>query len=228
MYMRKMKWFVTIFYVAFSAAIFGAWNHEPEVKEAAAFSELTDEERAEQENQEAREEAEARYECSVQMMETMNRSNAYYMEENFSGEERRDKQRKREQLRRKRIREKKRQERKILERIVEAEAGGQDLKGRILVANVILNRVKSKHFPNTVEKVVFAHRQFSPISNGSYYRVSVSEKTEKAVQKALNGVDYSNGALYFMCRKASDPANVRWFDRDLTKVKEYGCHEFFK
>ena len=111
---------------------------------------------------------------------------------------------------------------------MEAEAGDQDLKGRILVANVIMNRVKSKHFPNSVRGVVFAHRQFSPIQNGSYYRVHVSGKTKKAVQKAIKGADYSKGALYFMCRSASSPSNVAWFDRALTKVKEYGCHEFFK
>lgn len=116
----------------------------------------------------------------------------------------------------------------ILERIVEAEAGDQNLKGRILVANVILNRVKSKQFPNTVKGVVFAHRQFSPISNGSYYRVKVSPLTKKAVKKALKGTDYSKGALYFMCRSAADPDNVSWFDRDLKRLFSYGCHEFFR
>lgn len=116
----------------------------------------------------------------------------------------------------------------ILERIVEAEAGDQNLKGRILVANVILNRVKSKQFPNTVKGVVFAHRQFSPISNGSYYRVKVSALTKKAVKKALKGTDYSKGALYFMCRSAADPDNVSWFDRDLKRLFSYGCHEFFR
>ena len=126
------------------------------------------------------------------------------------------------------MQKKRREERAILERIVEAEAGDQDLKGRILVANVIMNRVRSKHFPDSVREVVFAHRQFSPIANGSYYRVTVSEKTKKAVQKAVKGTDYSKGALYFMCRRASTPSNVAWFDRALTKVKEYGCHEFFK
>lgn len=120
----------------------------------------------------------------------------------------------------------------ILERIVEAEAGGEDQKGRILVANVVLNRVISKEFPNTVRGVVFAHSgrryQFSPISNGSYYRVHVSAGTKKAVQAALDGQDPSQGALYFMERALADRGNVRWFDRCLTKISRYGCHEFFK
>lgn len=118
--------------------------------------------------------------------------------------------------------------RKILERIVEAEAGDQDVKGRVLVANVILNRVKSKQFPNTVKAVVFAPRQFSPVSNGSYDSVHVSETTKKAVERALQGEDFSKGALYFMCRSASNPRNVSWFDRDLTRLFSYGCHEFFR
>lgn len=118
--------------------------------------------------------------------------------------------------------------RKILERIVEAEAGDQNIKGRMLVANVILNRVKSKQFPNTVKGVVFARRQFSPVSNGSYFRVHVSAGTKQAVKKALQGEDASRGALYFMCRSASSAGNISWFDRDLTRLFSYGCHEFFR
>lgn len=118
--------------------------------------------------------------------------------------------------------------RKILERIVEAEAGDQDVKGRVLVANVVLNRVRSKQFPDSIKGVVFSKGQFSPVSNGSYYRVKVSETTKKAVEKALKGTDYSKGALYFMCRSASDPDNVTWFDRDLTHLFNHGCHEFFR
>ncbi|MCH5253042.1 MAG: cell wall hydrolase [Lachnospiraceae bacterium] len=118
--------------------------------------------------------------------------------------------------------------RKILERIVEAEAGDQDMKGRMLVANVILNRMRSKHFPNTVKGVVFAPRQFSPVSNGSYYRVHVSGRTRQAVKKALQGEDASKGALYFMCRSASSARNISWFDRDLTRLFSHGCHEFFR
>jgi len=118
--------------------------------------------------------------------------------------------------------------RRILERIVEAEAGDQDVKGRQMVANVILNRMKSKEFPNTIKGVVFAHRQFSPVSNGSYYRVSVSGKTRLAVEKALKEKDTTKGALYFMYRAGSDAGNISWFDRDLERLCEYGCHEFFR
>ena len=118
--------------------------------------------------------------------------------------------------------------RRILERIVEAESGDQTIKGRQMVANVILNRMKSEKFPTSVREIVFAGRQFSPVSNGSYYRVKVSSQTKKAVEKALKEKDNTNGALYFMYRAGSDSSNVSWFDRELTKLCEYGCHEFFR
>lgn len=118
--------------------------------------------------------------------------------------------------------------RRILERIVEAEAGDQDVAGRQMVANVILNRLQSSKFPDTVRGVVFAHRQFSPVSNGSYYRVTVSDTTKRAVEKALKEKDNTKGALYFMYRAGSDAGNISWFDRDLTRLFEYGCHEFFR
>lgn len=124
------------------------------------------------------------------------------------------------------------EDRKILERIVEAEAGGETIHGRLLVANVVLNRVKNKEFPSTIKGVVFSHRgsryQFSPISDGRYYSVSVSKGTKKAVDQALHGKDPSEGALYFMERAYASSANVRWFDRSLTRLFGYGCHEFFK
>lgn len=118
--------------------------------------------------------------------------------------------------------------RNVLERIVEAEAGNQTIAGRQMVANVIINRVRSPRFPNSVEKVVFAHRQFSPVSNGSYHRAKVSKKTKEAVEKALTEKDNTQGALYFMYRAGSDSGNVSWFDRALTRLYKYGCHEFFK
>ena len=119
----------------------------------------------------------------------------------------------------------------ILCRIVEAEAGGEDVNGRMLVANVILNRVEDNAFPDTVEEVVFQKEngtfQFSPICDGRYQEVEVSEKTQEAVQRALLGEDNSKGALYFVCRKAAEPEKMKWFDTHLTKLFEYGGHEFF-
>lgn len=123
-------------------------------------------------------------------------------------------------------------EKNILMRIVEAEATGEDMKGKMLVANVVLNRVKNKRFPDTIEAVVFQKNgsvyQFSPIKDGRYYKVDISEETKKAVNRVLNGEDESKGALYFMSRSRAKASSVTWFDRSLTKVFKYGTHEFYK
>lgn len=116
-------------------------------------------------------------------------------------------------------------------RIVEAEAGGEDRTGKILVANVIINRVRNDGFPDTVTDVIFQQEngvcQFSPIRDGRFYTVSVSDETIEAVEAALCGEDCSKGALYFMARKAADKDRAAWFDRNLTKLFTYGGHEFF-
>lgn len=119
----------------------------------------------------------------------------------------------------------------IMCRIVEAEAGTEDEKGRILVANVVMNRVESSRFPDTVKGVVFQKSgglyQFSPVANGRYYRVTVSEETRKAVEKVLRGKDESQGALYFVNRYAANTEYMNWFDRRCTSLFSYGRHEFF-
>lgn len=119
-----------------------------------------------------------------------------------------------------------------LMRIVQAEAGGEDRKGKLLVANVVINRVKNKRFPNTVTEVVYqkAHNvtQFSPVSNGTIDHVEVSEETRDVVYSALKGEDVSDGALFFMARKYADSENAQWFDSHLTFLFTYGGHDFYK
>lgn len=117
-------------------------------------------------------------------------------------------------------------------RIVEAEAGTEDLKGRILIANVIMNRVQNDEFPDNISDVIWEIKngvaQFSPIIDGSIYSVTVTEKTREAVKEAMEGTDYSEGALFFVQRSAADKKNVSWFDTDLQKLFKHGVHEFFK
>ena len=124
------------------------------------------------------------------------------------------------------------EDKEVLLRIVEAEATAEDVKGRMLVANVILNRVLSSKFPDNITDVVFQNNgktyQFSPIKDGRYWSVTVSDKTREAVERVLNGEDYSQGALYFAARELANPNNMSWFDRELTRLFRYGVHEFFK
>lgn len=113
-------------------------------------------------------------------------------------------------------------------RIVEAEAGTEGFYGKQIVANVILNRVSDSEFPNTISGVVFSPGQFSPVRNGKFYSVKISQETVDAVENALNGEDNSRGALYFMNRSASRSGAVSWFDSSLTYLFTYKGHEFFK
>ena len=116
-------------------------------------------------------------------------------------------------------------------RIVEAEAGTEDLTGRILVANVILNRVMHEEFPDTVTDVIYQYEdgvaQFSPVADGRIYIVEVSELTRQAVREAMSGTDYSRGAIYFIHREFADLEGAAWFDQSLTPLFKHGVHEFY-
>ena len=115
----------------------------------------------------------------------------------------------------------------VLLRIVQAEAGICDPKGKILVADVIINRVLSGKFPDSVKAVVYQPSQFQPVSNGTINTVKVTAETIECVDRALAGEDYSNGALYFMNRRASGSA-ASWFDRRLTYLFAHDGHELFR
>lgn len=122
-------------------------------------------------------------------------------------------------------------DKEVLLRIVEAEATSEDVKGRMLVANVILNRVVSRKFPNSIAEVVFQNNgvtyQFAPIKDGRYWTVNVSDKTREAVERVLAGEDYSQGALYFAARRLANQKAMSWFDSSLKRLFQYGVHEFF-
>ena len=119
------------------------------------------------------------------------------------------------------------QEYQVLLKIVEAEAGGEDQTGRMLVANVVMNRVRSGSFPDTVSGVVYQRSggaaQFSPVADGRIDRVTVSQETVEAVARAMNGEDASAGALYFRAVNSRSG----WFDQSLNRVLEYGNHIFY-
>ncbi len=115
----------------------------------------------------------------------------------------------------------------LLLKIVEAEAGGEDLTGKMLVANVIMNRVTNDSFPNTVTEVVYQKSngcaQFSPTVDGRLETVTVSQETVDAVERVMYGDDSSNGALFFR----SVHSKGKWHDRALTRILEHGNHIFY-
>ncbi len=116
-------------------------------------------------------------------------------------------------------------------KIVQAEAGNEDEEGKMLVAGVVLNRVQSDKFPDTVVQVVMQQEegvyQFSPVANGSYFKAKVTQDTIDAVERVLCGDDITQGALYFAARKYADPEKMKWFDCALVRLFEHGGHEFF-
>lgn len=115
--------------------------------------------------------------------------------------------------------------------IVEAEAGGEDVEGRILVANVILNRVANENFPDDVTSVIWERAggaaQFSPTEDGRIHTVTISNTTREAVNRAIDGEDLSQGALYFIAKEQADPENIAWFEETLTHLFDHGAHSFY-
>lgn len=113
------------------------------------------------------------------------------------------------------------EELELLARTVYSEARGEDFKGQIAVAAVVLNRLKSKEFPNDIRGVIFQPKAFTAVRDGQFW-LEPDEQSFRAVEKALKGEDPSGGALYYY-----NPAGVtsQWiFSR--TVVKSIGNHEF--
>ncbi len=87
-----------------------------------------------------------------------------------------------------------------LGRIIEAESSGEPASGKVAVGNVILNRVKSNEFPNTIYTVIFDRThgvQFEPIMNGSIYNTPSAESMISA-KRALRGENIAGNSLYFL------------------------------
>lgn len=119
-----------------------------------------------------------------------------------------------------------------LARIVEAESGAEEIQGCIMVANVILNRVKSPKFPNTIYEVIHQEvngvPQFYPVASGFYEKVKVQQSTYEAVDRALAGEDYSNGGLYFVTKTYAESHPNSWFEKHLERVAVFDNQVFYK
>lgn len=114
---------------------------------------------------------------------------------------------------------------KLLEKLVMAEAGGEPYKGQVAVANVVINRVLSKKFPNTVKGVIYQKGQFSPVSSGSIHKKTPSASVKKAVQQALSGTwVVDRNVLYFMTPEAAARTGIGKKHKLATKI---GNHNFY-
>ena len=114
-----------------------------------------------------------------------------------------------------------------LSRIISAESRGEPMLGQIAVGNVVLNRVASKQFPDTIREVIFDTRngvQFEPVSNGSVY----DEPTQSALQAALlclEGARPVEDCLYFFAPALSAGT---WIVNNCTYHTTIGSHQFFR
>ncbi len=113
----------------------------------------------------------------------------------------------------------------LLARVINAEARGEPYLGQVAVGAVIMNRVKSAEFPNTIAGVVYQKGQFSSVKDGQINKPFENEaQVRKAAQEAYNGSDPTNGALFFYNAKTT---TSKWlFTRPTVKV--IGRHTFAK
>ena len=111
----------------------------------------------------------------------------------------------------------------LLSRVVYGEARGESYTGQVAVAAVVLNRVKSSSFPNTISGVVYQSGAFDCVSDGQI-NLTPNETAKKAAQDALNGWDPTYGAIYYF-----NPATAtnKWiWSRPMTVT--IGKHRFCK
>lgn len=94
----------------------------------------------------------------------------------------------------------------LLARIIDVEGGDRSLELKLAVANVVLNRVKSPKFPNTLREVIFHPGQFPPAHKSNFMTRNVRESSYIAAKKALEGVNNIGNCLYFNSRPFSSKA----------------------
>lgn len=114
-----------------------------------------------------------------------------------------------------------------LSRIISAESRGESLLGQVAVGNVVLNRVASDRFPDTVKSVVFDRKdavQFEPVANGTIYDEPTAQSV-LAARLALNGTSVVGGCLYFF-----NPAWSQglWVRQNCVYYGTIGCHAFYQ
>lgn len=114
-----------------------------------------------------------------------------------------------------------------LSKIINAEAGGEIMIGKIAVGNVVLNRTRSSAFPNTIYGVIFDTKngvQFSPVANGTIYKTPNSDSII-AAKICLEGYTISYDILYFVNPKIAPNS---WASKNRPYFDTIGNHVFYK
>ncbi len=111
----------------------------------------------------------------------------------------------------------------LIARLVYGEARGEPYTGQVAVAAVVLNRVKSSSFPNTISGVIYQSGAFDVVRDGQI-NLAPNQTAKNAAQDALNGWDPSYGAIYYFNPKT---ATNKWiWSRPVTVT--IGNHRFCK
>jgi N-acetylmuramoyl-L-alanine amidase len=111
----------------------------------------------------------------------------------------------------------------LMANAVYGEARGEPYTGQVAVAAVILNRVDSSNFPNTVSGVIFEPRAFTAVADGQIW-LTPNDQAKKAVLDAINGLDPTGNALYYF---NPDTATSGWI-WGRPQIKRIGKHIFCK
>lgn len=114
-----------------------------------------------------------------------------------------------------------------LSRIISAESRGEPLEGKLAVGTVVLNRVASDEFPNTIREVIFDRKfgvQFTPTANGTVYD-DPTEESLLAAKLVLEGARAAGDSLYFIAPELTDN---HWTMENQSWVTTIGCHWFYK
>lgn len=113
----------------------------------------------------------------------------------------------------------------LMARAINGEARGEPYEGQVAVGAVILNRVKSSKFPNTIAGVIYEKGAFTAVSDGQI-NVPIKEGSTvlKAARDAMNGWDPTGGAIYYF--NPSTATNKWIWSRPL--IKTIGKHRFCK
>ncbi|HHT72723.1 MAG TPA: LysM peptidoglycan-binding domain-containing protein [Firmicutes bacterium] len=114
------------------------------------------------------------------------------------------------------------QDEELMARLVYAEARGEPLEGQIAVAAVVLNRLRSSKFPNTISEVIYDPGQFTPVESNSL-PTRVDDRCREAVRRALQGEDPTGGALFFY---NPDTARNPGYWKTRPVLKQIGNHNF--
>ena len=115
------------------------------------------------------------------------------------------------------------QDRQLLYRAVEAEVTGATYYEKLRVANVILNRVNSEHFPNTIREVIYQPSQFCIVTDNRINMVKVTDVSIRAVNDALAGKwVMSSDVLFFNIRGLNS-----WASRNREKWGSDLVHDFY-